>query len=80
MIHEWDETDKKYTEVRPIDQTNNAKQIIVDSKGQYFGAVIELNTFSFVKAWRLDSKIEVINLHNTKTQLYAETPFMNVAG
>ncbi len=25
MIHEWDETEKKYTEVRPIDQTNNAK-------------------------------------------------------
>ncbi len=44
MIHEWDETDKKYIEVRPIDETNNAKQIAIDSKGQYFGAVTELNT------------------------------------
>ncbi len=33
-----------------------------------------------MQAWRFDSKIELINLHNTKTQLTAQTRFLNQLG
>ena len=62
----WDQVEKKYVVGDAIEGTSDAKQITVNSNGNYFGAVVQLKSVSTVLAWKMSTQLTVNNLKNSK--------------